>query len=78
MPKAQGGIASWTNLVCSCIKCNSKKAGRSPKEARMSLVKQPVEPRYNPMLKVHIESRKYETWKNFISEAYWNVELQSE
>jgi 5-methylcytosine-specific restriction endonuclease McrA len=75
MPKSQGGQATWTNLVCSCIVCNTKKAGRSPKEAHMKLIKLPVEPKYNPMLQVHIESEKYGAWKSFISEAYWTTEL---
>lgn len=75
VPKSEGGPNSWDNLVCSCIKCNSRKAGKSLKEARMKLIKLPTEPKYNPQLKVHITSKKYEAWKNFISEAYWTVEL---
>lgn len=74
-PKAQGGQASWQNLVTSCVDCNTKKAGRSPKEAHMKLIKQPVEPKYNPLLQVHIENEKYGAWRNFISESYWNTEL---
>lgn len=75
IPKAQGGEASWSNLATSCIYCNTKKAGRSPKEAHMKLIKQPVEPKYNSLLQVHIESKKYGAWAAFISSAYWNTEL---
>ena len=38
-PKSRGGKNSWTNLVCSCFKCNTKKAGRTPDEANMKLIK---------------------------------------
>jgi len=76
VPKAQGGQGTWTNLTTSCIKCNNKKAGRSPKEAKMKLLKAPIEPKYNPMLKVHIESKKYNCWQSFVDEAYWTVELE--
>lgn len=44
MPKSRGGKNSWINLVTSCIKCNLKKADRTPEEARMSMIKKPFEP----------------------------------
>lgn len=75
VPKSQGGHNTWENLVCSCFKCNEKKASRTPKEARMKLVKTPRRPKCNPMLKVHITHQRYGAWKNFVDEAYYNVEL---
>jgi len=41
IPKSRGGNNDWTNLVTSCIKCNLKKADRTPEEARMTLKKPP-------------------------------------
>jgi 5-methylcytosine-specific restriction endonuclease McrA len=76
IPKSKGGHNSWDNLVCSCFKCNSKKAGRTPREANMKLIQKPIRPKYNPVLKVHIAHKRYEAWKNFISEAYWTAEIQ--
>jgi len=76
VPKSQGGHNTWENLVCSCFKCNGKKAGRTPKEARMKLVKTPRRPKCNPMLKVHITHQRYAAWRDFVSEAYWTTELQ--
>ena len=42
-PKWQGGKDTWENLVCACFKCNSKKGGRTPEEANMTLLNQPKE-----------------------------------
>jgi len=78
VPKSQGGKNTWDNLVCSCFKCNGKKAGKTPKEARMKLIKLPTKPKTNPSLAVHINSKRYEAWRDFISEAYWTVEIDEE
>lgn len=37
---------NWTNIVTACRPCNHKKANRTPIEAGMQLIKQPVEPQY--------------------------------
>jgi len=44
IPKSRGGTNDWTNLVTSCIKCNLKKADRTPEEARMTMKKTPHVP----------------------------------
>src|SRR5215469_604005 len=41
-PRSRGGETSWENIVCSCVKCNVKKGGRTPHEASMQLVRPPV------------------------------------
>lgn len=76
IPKSKGGTNTWENIVCSCIKCNSKKMDRLPEEAGMKLIKRPRVPKHNPSLRVHIGSPKYASWKNFISEAYWTTEIK--
>ncbi len=75
-PRAEGGIAVWENVVCACIECNSKKGGRTPVAAGMKLLKRPVAPRINPSMKIQIGSKRYASWKDFVSESYWNVELE--
>lgn len=75
IPKSQGGKNTWTNLVCSCIKCNQKKRDRTPQEAGMKLIKRPIKPKYSPHITVHIGNVKYKSWKNFISHIYWNTEI---
>ena len=46
IPRAYGGKTTWENIVCSCIKCNSRKANRLPHEAHMRLIRKPVKPKW--------------------------------
>lgn len=74
-PKAQGGKNVWTNLVCSCISCNSKKRDRTPTEAGMKLLRDPFRPMFEVDLTRYIHKKEYTSWKAFLSEKYWEVEL---
>ncbi|MBU3684355.1 MAG: HNH endonuclease [Phycisphaerales bacterium] len=76
VPRVQGGDNSWTNLVCACVRCNARKGGRTPNQARMKLIRDPVKPRRNPAITLRLGSPKYQSWKAFLDEAYWTVELQ--
>jgi 5-methylcytosine-specific restriction endonuclease McrA len=49
IPRTQGGKTIWTNIVASCKTCNSRKGGRTPEQARMKLLKQPVRPSWLPL-----------------------------
>ena len=75
IPRVQGGEDSWTNLVCACVRCNARKGGRTPRQANMRLVKKPVKPRLNQAIRLRVGSRRYQSWKAFIDEAYWTIEL---
>jgi len=44
IPKSRGGSNDWTNLVTSCLKCNLKKANRTPEEAKMVMRVKPYTP----------------------------------
>lgn len=76
MPRAQGGGDTWENLVCACIRCNARKGGRTPEQAGMALVRKAVRPRRNPMITVRLGQPRYESWKTFLDNAYWSVELR--
>lgn len=39
---------SWTNIVTACRKCNSVKANKTPQEANMKLLKEPIKPKFSP------------------------------
>ena len=67
VPRAQGGGNSWDNLVCSCIRCNHRKGGRTPEEAGMRLLRRPFAPRWSPVFRP--PSRRYAEWTAFLSEA---------
>jgi 5-methylcytosine-specific restriction endonuclease McrA len=75
VPRAAGGVSSWTNCVLACLACNKRKADRTPQQARMKLKKQPVRPTWKPVYADH--RVRLASWSKFISEAYWNVELES-
>lgn len=76
IPRAQGGTTTWENCVVSCLACNSAKANRTPEQARMKLRSVPTKPKAVYFKDCNLKQIK--TWKNFISEAYWNVELQND
>jgi len=76
VPRVQGGENSWTNLVCACVRCNARKGGRTPAQASMKLIRAPKRPRRNPAIALRLGSPRYQSWKAFLDEAYWTVELQ--
>ncbi len=66
VPRHRGGRHAWDNLVTACKRCNHHKAGLTPKEAHMSLGREPVAPRvglYYPFL--HYLERE-EGWRKFV------------
>ncbi len=72
VPKSRGGGTRWDNLVCSCIRCNTRKANRTPEEAGMKLIRQPkAPPGESSLIRV-----RHDSWKHFVEDAYWNVELE--
>ena len=76
VPRSRGGGATWTNIVCCCVKCNVKKGGRGPDEAGIKLISVPVKPKRSPVVTLRLSSEKYSSWKQFLDNAYWNVELR--
>ena len=73
-PRAQGGESRWENCVLACVTCNKRKADRTPEQAGMRLRKKPARPRWNPIYA--LGEARIESWARFVSEAYWNVELE--
>ncbi|MBG86407.1 MAG: HNH endonuclease [Verrucomicrobiales bacterium] len=75
VPRDRGGPTSWENIVCSCIRCNTHKANRTPQEAGMRLVQSPKKPKWRPFVQINVGYKCHESWKHFVDVAYWNVEL---
>jgi hypothetical protein len=82
VPKSRGGEMSWTNIVLSCIKCNDKKANRTPSEAGMRLLREPFAPKagdivrpYSHRLRRKIGRDVPKNWETFLGKMYWNAEL---
>ena len=65
VPRYRGGEHTWENVVSACIPCNRHKAGRTPEQAGMMLIRRPSPPRdrlpfYIPLqLKNQIQWQKY-------------------
>ncbi|RKY23989.1 MAG: HNH endonuclease [Planctomycetota bacterium] len=76
IPRSMGGKSVWENIVCACTKCNVKKGGRTPHQAGMTLIKKPVKPKRNPVVHIHLGNQRYQSWKQFLDNAYWSVELK--
>jgi 5-methylcytosine-specific restriction endonuclease McrA len=76
VPRSQGGLTTWENIVCACVACNVRKGGRTPHEARMHLIRDPVKPKRSPLLAIKLGNPKYASWKSFVDRAYWTVDLR--
>ena len=71
VPRCQGGTSTWSNLVCSCVACNTRKAGRTPEQAQMRLIREPQQVPY-----AHDVPRiRHDSWKHFVDDLYWQVDL---
>ena len=66
VPRDRGGGTSWENIVISCIRCNSKKRNRLPKEAGMRLLKEPKRPSRRPFMSSLYGKPMEKTWSHFI------------
>lgn len=76
VPKSRGGNTSWENCILACVRCNHRKADRTPDEARMAIRKHPTQPAWNPVYSAR--NIKVESWERFLSEAYWNIQLEED
>jgi 5-methylcytosine-specific restriction endonuclease McrA len=74
LPRAHGGTSTWENCVLACMVCNHRKADRTPGQAGLTLRSQPARPQWRPIYAAR--NVRIASWSKFISEAYWNVELE--
>lgn len=49
IPRSRGGGLTWDNAVAACLKCNHRKANRTPAEAGMQLLLTPAVPNMAPL-----------------------------
>ena len=74
-PRSQGGTSTWENCVLACVACNKRKADRTPAQAGLQLYKPPARPTWKPLYASH--TQRIASWSKFVSEAYWNVTLET-
>ena len=75
IPRDKGGATTWENIVCSCIRCNTRKGNRLAHDAGMHLIRKPKRPKWRPFVQVSFNAPHHESWRHFLDMAYWNVEL---
>lgn len=82
LPRAQGGITRWENVVIACLPCNQHKGGRTPEQARMRLLSVPAKPKHLPeALRMTFTFQKGmpPSWRAWLRDvAYWHGSLDEE
>jgi 5-methylcytosine-specific restriction endonuclease McrA len=67
VPRSQGGVHSWENVVSACRLCNRRKGGRTPEQADMKLLSEPKAPRgYGYHVPYHYFCSHTE-WQKYVS-----------
>jgi hypothetical protein len=65
LPSSRGGTNDWKNLALTCKEINSRKGNKLNKEAGLTLIRQPQEPK--PMTASQlIREVKHRTWKQHL------------
>ncbi|MEW5945034.1 MAG: HNH endonuclease [bacterium] len=62
IPRSEGGITCWENVVTACRGCNVKKGDHTPEDAGMKLLRKPRAPHYFPTLNMHLR----EEWERYL------------
>ncbi len=72
IPRSRGGEDKWENVTTACISCNIRKGDRTPKEANMTLHKNPHRPLNNLSFEAskQINSGYHQEWKKYV--IGWN------
>lgn len=75
LPRSRGGKTTWDNIATCCSACNRRKANRTPDEAGMRLLRQPIQPTSAPVVTITISRASVpEAWRDYL---YWTGELDS-
>ena len=67
IPRSLGGRTTWENVVCSCVNCNRRKGGRTPKQARLRLMRSPTRPRWTPWINLAVSGSPHVEWRPFLN-----------
>lgn len=68
VPRHRGGGHTWENLVTACKTCNHHKGGRLLEEARVRLLRPPVEPRNDvySLFGTYLRDERNEAWRTYL------------
>jgi len=66
-PRSLGGATTWENCVLACLRCNARKANKTPKQAGLRLRNEPRRPRWSPYLNL-ARAEPLPSWRQFSPE----------
>ncbi len=66
VPKSQGGLHTWENVVACCRRCNTRKGGRTPEEASLHLHRKPIAPRQHSWVLVATGAIPDPSWEPYL------------
>ena len=66
IPKVQGGQHRWENVVAACRRCNTRKGGRTPAQAGLTLLRNPREPGRFDWVHVASGGTPHVSWAPFL------------
>ena len=75
LPRSQGGVTSWENIVAACAPCNLRKGGRTPRQADMPVRRVPYRPssrRLQDLGRRFPPNYLHQSWLDYL---YWDIEL---
>lgn len=77
IPRSKGGNSTWPNVVTCCRACNSIKADRTPVQAGMRLIRNPVKPQWlNPVTNARGRTQICVSWRKFMDKI--DMEMEKE
>lgn len=66
LPRHRGGRHVWENVVSACRRCNGRKAGHTPQEAGMKLVREPFAPYVSGYYVPYEYIKSHNGWQKFL------------
>jgi 5-methylcytosine-specific restriction endonuclease McrA len=69
VPKSQGGMHTWENVVASCRRCNTRKGGRTPDQAGLALRVAPRRPIRTAWVTGALDGAPDPTWEPYLSRS---------
>jgi len=77
VPRRLGGRTTWQNVATACAPCNMRKGGRTPAQAGMRLMVQPIRPtswQLQERGRAFPPNYLHDSWHDWL---YWDVELEA-
>ncbi|KAJ8138754.1 hypothetical protein OY671_008033 [Metschnikowia pulcherrima] len=77
VPRRSGGRTTWENVSTACAPCNSRKGGRTPKQAHMRSMEEPIRPttwQLQEKGRAFPPNYSHASWRDW---SYWDVESES-